>query len=120
MVQFCCGTGDCSAAGVKRDGTIFGNTLSSAVLRDDAGSVVVPHSVGDVAGGDKFDIFLEDHGVNSSAAILGSSTGGIPIYKIGYDAPVQKRACDTFSENKAPYTKTGAFGVLLGYSGLPC
>jgi hypothetical protein len=106
VVQFCCGTGDCSAAGVKRDGTYFGNTMSSMVLRDEGGSVVVPHSVGD-ATGDKYDIFLEDHGVNRSSAIQARSASGVPVYKIGYDAPVEKRACDTFVQDGAPYTKTG-------------
>jgi hypothetical protein len=106
MTQFCCGTGDCTSAGVKRDGAIIGNTLSSMVLRDASGNVIVPHSVGD-ATGDKFDVFLEDHGVNKSTAIQARSASGVPIYKIGYDAPQQKRACDTFTQSDAPYTKTG-------------
>lgn len=106
MVQFCCGTGDCTAAGVKRDGAIIGNTLSSLVLRDASGNMIVPHAVGD-ASGDKFDTFLEDHGVNSSTAIQARSAEGVAVYKIGYDAPNEKRACDTFAQDGAPYTKTG-------------
>lgn len=105
VVQFCCGTGDCTAAGVKRD-SFWGSTMSSAVLRNDAGDIIVPHSVGDTAG-DKFTVFLDDHGVNASSAIQSRSTSGVPIYRIGYDAPVQKRACDTFTQDGAPYTKTG-------------
>lgn len=127
MVQFCCGTGDCGAAGVgKRDG-LGSSTMSSVVLRDEQGSVVVPHSVGDHEG-DKYGLFLEDHGINSTSVVQKRSVGGTPVYQIGYDPAVvseievepvpattkrapepilEKRKCDTFKQDGAEYTKTG-------------
>jgi hypothetical protein len=111
MVQFCCGLGDCTAAGAKRS---VGSDMSSAVFRDGDGNVVVPRAVGDHTG-DKYDTFLEDHGVNSSSTIQ-SRSAGVPVYKIGYDAPavqdapLQKRKkCNKkgFVQEGARYTKTG-------------
>lgn len=119
MVQFCCGTGDCGAAGVKRDGLSLGSSYSSAVLRDNDGNVVIPHSVGDHAG-DKYTVFLDDHGVNASSALQSRSEHGIPVYKIGYDAPVEevrvekRKDCSNFVQDGAPYTKTGtSLAVML-------
>lgn len=117
MVQFCCGVDDCTGAGVKRDGAILGGSLSSAVFYNADGDVIVPQSVGD-ATGDKFDAFLDAHGLNSSSAIQTLSDSGTPIFKIGYDKvtekrttkrkdmPLKKRGCDKFVMDGAPYTKT--------------
>jgi hypothetical protein len=108
-VQFCCGTGDCSAAGVrKRNGAGFSGTLTSAVFVDDKGGVVIPHAVGDAIG-DNMNAFFEEHGPNTSSTIESLSAAGIPIYKIGYDAPapVEKRACEKFVEKRNIHTKTG-------------
>jgi hypothetical protein len=82
--------------------------MSSQVFRDAAGDLIVPHAVGD-ATGDKFDIFLEDHGLNASSMVKLRSVSGTPVYKIGYaaKAPIKKRACDTFVQDGDTYTKTG-------------
>jgi hypothetical protein len=119
VVQFCCGTGDCAAAGVgKRDGFVESqsNTFTSAIFADAEGNLIVPHSVGDESG-DKFDIFMEDHGLNASSMVQSRSASGIPIYKIGYapEAAVEKRACDTFAKDGEPYTKTGRSKSLKTY-----
>ena len=82
MVQFCCGTGDCTSAGVERRDDLETSSMSSQVFRDAAGDLIVPHAVGD-ATGDKFDIFLEDHGLNASSMVKSRSVSGTPVYKIG-------------------------------------
>ncbi|KAF2029532.1 hypothetical protein EK21DRAFT_112904 [Setomelanomma holmii] len=109
MVQFCWGTGDCTSAGVKRDDLLESqaNTFTSAIFADADGNLIIPRSVGDESG-DKFETFMEDHGLNASSMVKSRSASGVPIYKIGYgrDAPVQKRACDDFVQDGAPYTKT--------------
>lgn len=107
MVQFCCGTGDCTSAGVEKrsDGS-----FSSMVLRDSENNIIVPHSVGD-ASGDKMDVFMEDLGLNSSSVTMSQSSSGIPDFKVGYAAEETakvKRDCSSYTANGAPYTKTGS------------
>jgi hypothetical protein len=83
--------------------------MSSMVLRDAAGDLVIPHSVGS-ASVDHYDAFLEDHGLNASTVIKSRSVSGTPVYKIGYapEAPAEKRACDTFVQgDRGTYSKTG-------------
>jgi hypothetical protein len=91
VVQFCCGTGDCTAAGASRIGGRDSISMSSMVLRDAAGDLIVPQAVGSHTG-DHFDTFLEDHGLNASTMIKSRSVSGTPVYKIGSApaAPVEK------------------------------
>ncbi|PIA92539.1 hypothetical protein CB0940_05179 [Cercospora beticola] len=118
MIQFCCGTGDCTAAGAsKRDDNSA--VASSVVLRDINDNILVPQSVGDSAG-EKMDIFMEDLGLNSSTVLLARSTTGAPIFKVGHEEyednhhAITKRDCDTFIADGAPYTKTGDVSTQIG------
>lgn len=67
----------------------------------------MPNAVGD-GSVDKMDLFMEDHGLNSSSVARTLSESGVPIFKIGYvDEPLtQKRACDTYTETRGQYTKS--------------
>jgi hypothetical protein len=85
--------------------------MSSMVLRDGAGDIIAPHKVG-TAGGDQYNLFLEDHGLNSSSMIKARSASGTPVYKIGY-APENtnvKRECKKFNEGSR-YTSTGELNI---------
>jgi hypothetical protein len=87
--------------------------MPSMVLRDSAGNIVVPHQVG-TAGEDRSDVFLEDHGLNSSSVIKTRSASGTPVYKIGYapENTVKKRGCDQFTEG-GRYTSTGESRITI-------
>ncbi|KAH7066255.1 hypothetical protein BKA63DRAFT_557792 [Paraphoma chrysanthemicola] len=124
MVQFCCGTGDYTSASVKRDGFIESQanipTFTSAILANSEGDLIMPHSVGDEAG-DKFETFLEAHGLNASSMVKSRSSSGTPVYKTGYasEAAVERRACDKFTQKKVSITneksvsRTTTFGASV-------
>lgn len=127
MIQFCCGTGDCTAAGAEKrdDGTL---NLSSKVLRDADGNVLVPHSVGH-RGTDMMDVFMEDHGLQNTTIVPSRTASGALVYRIGYPEEVQepedavndhvqKRDCDHYDPDGAPYTKTGTESYTV--SGFIC
>jgi hypothetical protein len=111
VIQQCCGE-DCVEAGASRRDTIqsFSGTISSMVLTDVDGNIVVPHSVGDKRGS-LLDVFLEDHGINETSALVTRSGYGAPVYKLGYNSsPRQKRDCDEdaiFNKDGDIFTKTG-------------
>ena len=114
MVQFCCGTGDCTAAGANPKRGI-GNTYTSAVIMDTAGDVVVPLEVGDL-GGDMMDVFMKDYGLNNTSVRRTISGDGTPVWKIGYGAEeeLDKRDCDTYTPAQgAPYTNTDTVSTRL-------
>jgi hypothetical protein len=113
VIQQCCGSDECTKAGVSRRNTLQGSSsavFTSVVLRDADGNVVVPHSVGN-GKADLYDVFLEDHGINKTSALQTRSTSGVPVYKIGHPAPSkQKRDCPDdadFEQDGDQYTKTG-------------
>ncbi|KAF2718949.1 hypothetical protein K431DRAFT_305544 [Polychaeton citri CBS 116435] len=114
MIQFCCGTGDCTAAGVeKRDDNSL--VFSSVVLRDAEGDLVVPHSVGQ-DGIDRMPVFLEDYGVDNATITPSKTPSGALVYKI--DLPQRtakaKRDCDHYEPDGDPYTKTGLTSQQVG------
>ncbi|PIA92334.1 hypothetical protein CB0940_09143 [Cercospora beticola] len=107
MVQFCCGSGDCAVSGVKRGL----NTVSSVVLRDGSGNVVVPLGVGSESG-DMMDVFMEDLGLNSSSVVESTSTSGMRVFKIGQN--LAKRDCDSFTPSGDTYTKADSVSSKIG------
>ncbi|KAH7400516.1 hypothetical protein DE146DRAFT_754990 [Phaeosphaeria sp. MPI-PUGE-AT-0046c] len=111
-VQLCCGTQQCKDAGVERIGARSaypGAGVSSVVLRDVDGNLIVPHSVGG-APGFTMDTFLEDQGFNASEMITERSSSGVLVFKKRSvpEALVEKRACDIFEPNEKGVTYTSS------------
>jgi hypothetical protein len=114
MVQFCCGTGDCTAAGASKRG-LAGTSSMSAVLKDADGNMIVPTAVW-AQGQDIMDQFLHDHGLNLSTVVQTVSDAGVSIFKpvepllslSAAEKPVEKRDCDKFIQDGGEYTTVGS------------